>query len=313
MHAASAYSYDLLGRRTAVRDGSATGTIRASWVYDTLAKGQLTSSTRMSGGAAYTTAVTAYDDGYRPLGQSVTIPAAEGALAGTYTTSYTYTADGQVASVKHPAGGGLAAETVTTRFDALSIPEWVAGSLGFGVYVASSLHDVYGEPLRYVVGNTEGKLQFVNWSYETGTRRLAKTWTQREAAAGYDIDLTYTYDQAGNPTSVVDRPTGKAVDAQCYIYDALRRLTRAWTPADADCAPAPTVAALDGPAPYRTQYSFDAVGNRTAQVSQSSAGTTTRAYTYPAPGDARPHAATRQREPCPASPHSRWRGTPRGG
>ncbi|WP_421742687.1 RHS repeat-associated core domain-containing protein [Cellulomonas sp.] len=281
---------DALGRPTEQRDSTATGTLQASWAYDTLAKGQLTSSSRFVASAKYTTAVTAYDDGYRPLGQSVTIPSVEGAVAGTYTTSYTYKADGQRESVVLPAAGGLDQETVTTYFDSLSVPEWMGGGFGVGVYVSGSLYDVTGELLRYSAGNTY--VDFVNYSYETGTRRLSKTWAQREGSAGYDADLTYTYDKAGNPTSIVDRPTGQPVDAQCFTYDGLQRLARAWTPASASCATAPTVVGLGGPAPYWTDYTFDSVGNRTSEVSHAATGDTTRAYTYPAAGQARPHGVT---------------------
>ena len=57
----------------------------ASWTYDTLAKGQGTSSTSYVGGAsgsAYTEAVTGYNDAYQPTGTSLTIPAGEGAWPG---------------------------------------------------------------------------------------------------------------------------------------------------------------------------------------------------------------------------------------
>lgn len=282
------YVRDQLGRQTELRETSATGTLRASWAYDTLQKNQLTSSTRYVGTAAYVTAVTGYDEASRPLGASVTLPSTEGALAGTYTTSYTYTADGQVATTKLPAGGGLPAETVTTHYDATSRPEWMSGGLGWGVYVADSTYDVYGELLRQDLGNTYSFL--VNYVYEGGTRRLQKTWVEREGQSGPDMDLTYTYDQMGNPTSVVDRPTGKPVDAQCFAYDGLRQLTSAWTPASANCATAKSVAALGGPAPYWTDYALDSAGNRTSETVHAAAGDTVRTYAYPATGAARPHA-----------------------
>ncbi|MCC2319268.1 polymorphic toxin-type HINT domain-containing protein [Cellulomonas chengniuliangii] len=285
-----AYVRDQLGRPTELRDTSSTGSLRATWVYDTLEKGQLTSSTRHVGTAKYVTAVTAYDDGYRPLGQSVTIPAADGALAGTYTTNYTYTADGQLKTTKLPAAGGMRAETVTTHYDDLSLPRWMSGGLGWGVYVANTHYDVYGETLRHDLGNTYAF--FVNYSYESGTRRLTNTWVERENVTGRDMDQTTAYDQAGNPVSVVDRPTGKPIDAQCFAFDGLQRLSSAWTPGDGNCATSPTASALGGPAPYWLDYTFDAVGNRTSEVSHSSAGTTTRAYTYPAAGTARPHAVS---------------------
>src|SRR5690606_8050898 len=86
------YTYDNLGRTTELHKDTAAGPLLASWVYDTIADGQLTSATRHDAGLDYVTAVTGYDDGYRPTGTTVTIPAstANGNLAGTYTTTMTY-------------------------------------------------------------------------------------------------------------------------------------------------------------------------------------------------------------------------------
>src|SRR5262249_32642791 len=89
-----------LGRVTKEHDTTIAGPVLASWTYDTLQKGQITSSTRYDSGLSYTTAVTGYDDGYRPIGASVTIPTstANGTLAGTYTTSTTYKLNGAPAT-----------------------------------------------------------------------------------------------------------------------------------------------------------------------------------------------------------------------
>ena len=184
---------------------------------------------------------------------------------------------------------GMDAETVTTYFDELSIPEWTGGGDGFGAYVAGARYSVFGQPLLYDLGTSAASL--LSYAYEAGTRRLDRTWLVREGAAGYDVDLAYTYDDAGNPTSVVDTPTvaGGQGDAQCFAYDGLRRLTSAWTPGDGDCGPAPTVQDLGGAAPYWMDYTFDAVGNRTGTVSHAAEGNTTATYTYPAPGTAGPH------------------------
>ena len=279
--------YDALGRRVELREDSPTGELRAAWVYDTLAKGQLTSATRYAGGAQYVTAVTGYDDGYRPLGQSVTLPTAEGSLAGTYTTVYAYMPNGQPKSVRHPAAGGLNAETVTTYYDALSLPEWMSGGLGWGVYVAGSLYSTYGDAIQYDLGGAYSA--FVNWNYETGTRRRAQTWVEVEGTPGYAMDVTYAYDDAGNPTSITDAPTTGTGDAQCFTYDGLRRLSQAWTPGDGNCAATPTTAGLGGSAPYWFTDTFDPVGNRTQRVTHAAAGDTTHTYTYPTPGTPRAH------------------------
>lgn len=78
-----AYLYDPLGRMRAVYDNAVDGTMRAQWVYDTIAKGRLSQSTRFVGGAAYQTKITGYTDMYQPTGVQVVIPASETNLAGT--------------------------------------------------------------------------------------------------------------------------------------------------------------------------------------------------------------------------------------
>ncbi|XKK39843.1 hypothetical protein HFP72_03030 [Nocardiopsis sp. ARC36] len=100
-------SYDSLGRKTHLREGSVSGEVRASWVYDTLAKGKLTSSTRHVDGNAYTDQVLSYDPMGRPLVQQVTVPAAEGQLAGRYQFKTLYNPDGSVEGVDLPGAGNL--------------------------------------------------------------------------------------------------------------------------------------------------------------------------------------------------------------
>ncbi|MCG2799556.1 MAG: hypothetical protein L6367_13600 [Cellulomonas sp.] len=286
------FGYDALGRRTAERTGTSTGALQATWTYDTIAKGQLTSSTRYEAGNLYTTAVTGYDDAYQPTGQSITLPTSEGKLAGTYTTSYGYTLDEQVKTQTMPALANLPAETYTTYYDKLSLPEWSTGGLGKGLYVAETGYSSFGDLLSVDLGNTYSS--FLSYTYEQGTRRLSTQKFEREKVTGNDLALTYTYDDAGNVTKVADNPTvaGTAGDTQCLAYDGLQRLTSAWTPAAGDCATTPTVAGLGGAAPYWTDYAYDTNGLRTAAVAHSGAGTTTSTYTYPAAGTARAHTLT---------------------
>lgn len=280
-----AYEYDGLGRKTglwsqAVGSG---GTHLASWEYDTLAEGQLTSSTRYDDGE-YTVAVTGYDDGYRALGQRVTIPnPATGVGETTYLTTFTYAPNGAPSTVTLPGIGTLPQETLTTIYDQLDLPRWLVGTSG--TYVADSLYSAYGEPLQYDLGNTYSAT--MTYSYAEGTRRLNRAWLWAEGhSQGYPMDVSYTYDQAGNPLSAVDDPYAKTpgeVDddrfAQCYAYDGLRRLTNAWTPETDACATGPSTA-LGGPAPYAFTDTFDAIGNRTGRTQTSDGGQSVTTYTY---------------------------------
>ena len=284
------FGYDQLGRKIAERNGSATGTLASAWTYDTLAKGQLTSSTRYSAGNGYTTAVTGYDNAYQPLGQSVTLPAAEGTLAGTYTAGYTYTLDEQVKTQALGTLANLPAETVTTNYDKLSLPSWTTGGLGKGAYVVSTQYSSLGDLSSMDLGNSYS--DYVTYTYEEGTRRLSTLALSRQNVTGDDVHQTYAYDDAGNVISIADTPTvaGAQNDTQCFGYDGLRRLTQAWTPATGGCAQTPTTAGMGGPAPYWTNYGYDTAGDRTSVTNHAAAGNTTATYTYPAATAAHPHA-----------------------
>ncbi|NNU28428.1 RHS repeat-associated core domain-containing protein [Isoptericola sediminis] len=289
-----AYTYDNLGRQTTMRDDSPTGAVRARWVYDTLVKGQLTRSERIADGETYTVAVTDYDDGYRPLGQTVTVPDGHGNLSGSYTTDYSYTDDGRIEQILFPAAGNLPAEEVNTFYDEANQAHRMGTvfkpyNAPFGAVVAGSDHSPYGELLRADLGSNYS----VMWhqQFAEGTRRLETSWVQRGGQSGYDYDAAYSYDDAGNVLKVADTPDGSTSDVQCFAYDGLRRMTEAWTPSSGDCATARSATALGGAAKYWNSYSFDAVGNRTELVERGS-GTTTSTYNYPAAGSARPHAVT---------------------
>lgn len=281
------YGYDNLGRKVSQTGG--TGTV--TWFYDrlhtavdadkTAVKGQLTATVRTISGKAYTTAATGYTvkaGAYLPTGSETTLPTdtALGHLsAKSWTTSWTYTADGQVATQTLPAVTGpngtsvLNREEVTTHYDAASLPEWMGGGFGWGTYVADSRRDAWGRQGFLDLGNTYGTV--VSYLWEEGTNRLTNLRLDRERIGGTELDLRYTYDQAGNITSITDDPTavGRATDKQCFRYDALRRLSEAWTPADGRCGVLPSVksgaTALGGAAPYWASWQHDELGNRISE------------------------------------------------
>ncbi|WP_337926326.1 RHS repeat-associated core domain-containing protein, partial [Luteimonas saliphila] len=104
------------------------------------------------------------------------------------------------------------------------------------------------------------------------------------------MDLAYSYDAAGNVTSMVDAPGIGTLDAQCFAYDGLRRLTEAWTPSVAACGDAPSSSTtLGGPGAYWNSYAFDELGNRTDVTERDAQGIAAEyAYTYDPAGG--PHA-----------------------
>ncbi|MGH3646393.1 MAG: hypothetical protein ACRDTM_04335 [Micromonosporaceae bacterium] len=255
------YRYDELGRRTELREGSVGGNLRASWLYDTLAKGHTTSHTRYVGSDAYTVAVTGYDTAYRPTGSQVTIPMGEGALAGTYSTSMTYNLDGGMATMGLPTASGVPNETLRYSYDSLGLP---VALVGRGAYVAGTDYSPYGEALRLSMGQYYGKALWQTFEYETGTRRLSRVKLDREGSAAAGYDARYTRDDAGNVLKIAE-VAGES-QTQCFGYDYLRRMTAAWTPASGDCAVEPSSSSLGGPAPYWHSFSYDKTGNRTGET-----------------------------------------------
>jgi RHS repeat-associated protein len=292
----TSYTYDNDGRKTAEYDttgGAAEDTTDeiASWTYDTLAKGDLTSSTSYSGGAAYTEAVTGYNSQGLPEGNETVIPSAQDALAGTYTTSYTYAPDGQQLSYTDSAAGGLPAETVTTGYNAAGSPDSLTGASS---YVDSLSYTGLGQPLEYTLG-TSSEPVYITDSYDQETGNATQQQVQIGAAAITVDDLNYNYDADGLITSEADTPSGATADTdvQCFAYDYLSRLAEAWAQGATSCSTGPTSASEGGPAPYLEQYSYNTESGLTGITATSASGAvTTSSFTYPSAGSSQPHAFT---------------------
>jgi len=282
-----AYRYDTLGRKTGLfRDSVASGTKLAEWVYDTLAKGQLTSATRHAGGNPYTTAVTGYDDGYRPTGTSVTIPAAEVGLAGTYTFAASYKVDGSPATQTLPAAGGLPAETLTYGYTTTGRLDTLTGAAAYVTDTGWHFDDL----LNWTWHGNLGKRVLQQWNRD-GIRRLSAIDVRTEIITkpgAYDerAFTSYDYDQAGNVTAAVGRTDAVVDQVECFGYDDLRRLVRAFTTSAGGSCGTPQRAGAD---PYHLEWEYDTTGNRTKQTDHGPSGPTVTTYTYPAPGTAQPH------------------------
>lgn len=301
------YTYDALGRKTAQYEGTdANGTKLAEWKYDvlpdnTVVNGQPTSSTRYvkngAGGTdAYTSALTGFDNAYRPTGTQVVIPASEGGLAGTYKTTVEYNPDGTVNRMGLPAAGGLPAETMQFGYDELGNP---TTTRGLNTYVTSTSYSKLGQVLQQFRSTGSKRVMSANY-YEEGTGRLTRSLLQRETAPVSIADVNYQYDEAGNITKIADIPSGQTADVQCFRQDYLQRLTEAWTAATDDCATAPTKdnaqSIIGGTAPYWQSYDHDVVGNRTREIDHDTTGDTTKdvtkTFTYAGTGNPQPHTLT---------------------
>ncbi|MFD9799897.1 polymorphic toxin-type HINT domain-containing protein [Streptomyces sp. NPDC059071] len=291
-----AMAYDDLGRVTATHAESLAGPKLTSQTYDTLpgALGMPVASTRYVDGDAYTQAVTAYDTEYRPKGTSITIPASETGLAGTYTFSSTYTArTGLPYTTTHPVVGGLPSERVSIGYNALDAITTM--SVAGKTFVAGTEYTSLGDVVRTRV-DSAGKQLISSYVFDEQTRRVTRA-THHQETGTVDTtqlsDVTTAYDAVGNVTRITektgDNPTPATTDVQCFTYDYLRRMSDAWTSTD-DCASRPgsagpgTAPQVGGPDPYWHSYTFDAVGNRRTEIKHDTAGDPakdiTRTYTY---------------------------------
>lgn len=277
-----AFTYDTLGRKTGVyKDSVAAGNQLAGWTYDTAARGQLHTATRFvggSGGDAYTTKITSYDDGYRPLHIDQIIPAAEGALAGTRGTDFTYKVNGAVATMSVPAIGGLPAETLTYTYD--SVGHATGLTSGAATYVSDTSYFYDDLPSQRILG-AGGRQVRQSFTFTADSRRLATAQADTESltTAGTFVDQatdTYGYDLAGNVRSVAGKSNGVADQEECFTYDSLRRMTEAYTQVSGSC----TAAQKTGADAYWMSWSYDKAGNRTSQKSLNADGSTASDSTY---------------------------------
>jgi RHS repeat-associated protein len=294
-----AYAYDTLGRKKEVHLGSLTGARLAEWTYDTAlsGKGMPATATRYVGDNAYVKRIAGYDARYHPLRTEVVIPAAERSLAGTYRYEARYNPDGSLASETYPAAGELPLEPVGHTYDDLGLPKTTFGGFGGTTfeYVLDSQHTRYGELQRLHLGERPRRA-WLSYYYEDHTRRLKQTIADAEVPAPMLANTNYTYDPAGNVTSIADTVPGRPADTQCFRYDHLRRLSEAWTPTTG-CTTNPNVAGLGGPAPYWHSFTFDEVGNRLTETQHAVGGDTQRTYAYEVPGHGHALASTTTRQP----------------
>ncbi len=292
--------YDNLSRVTETHDGPATGPLLTSQTWDpTGGKGKLSTITRYStvNGTTYQykTAYTLFDTMARPTRTTVTVPSVPGqeSLAGNYSSGVIYRLDGQPRSISYPAAGNLPGESVALTYDTLHRP---TAAQGLSTYLTGQTYSLTGKPLQSTLNNgTAGKDVYVTNAYEWGTQRLKSSRTDQYGITGATRAAAYTYDQAGNVTSITDT-SRTGIDRQCYQYDYLTRLAEAYTPAASTCPTTPAGAALGGPAPYWTSYTYNTNGARATETDHNPAGNiaqdTTTSYTYPAPTAPQSHSLT---------------------
>jgi RHS repeat-associated protein len=295
-------TYDSLNRKTASYSGSASGAMLASWTYDTVKKGLLTKSTAYTGstpgtpGLAYSKTIGGYDDLGNVLESTVSVPAGAPAFAGTsYKTTLTYNVDSTVATRSVPAAGGLPSELIRYTYNSWGRMLTLRGSTAV---LNGTIYSPIGQLAQFNRSNGTNQ-GYSTYGYDVATSAVLSI-TDNAVFGGsghYVADRAHTRDDAGNVTSsTVDSmlPTAGS-QKTCYSYDALRELTRAWTPAKSvACSVAPTTAGLAGIAPYWVDYGYDTTsGNRVSVTSRSASGAVKSAtLVYPVASGARPHGVT---------------------
>jgi RHS repeat-associated protein len=286
------YQYDKLARKTAefntTGNVAATGSDQlAAWTYDTLAKGQPTAQSRYTNGASdathtYTTAVDGYTALYQSTGTTVTIPSAEGNLAGIYHDGSIYSdTTSRLDATRYYGEGGLPGEIVTYSYTPTGL---ITSFGGTNTYLNDVAYSPQGKVLQTNFG-VSGR-QFVRTEqYDLPTTRLLKVQDQAQPVTAALDATSYTYNPAGAITSESDVQSGVAVaDTQCFGYDQQGRLTAAWTDTNGvtasvastsvpiagigGCVDAAPVAGkvTGGPAPYWESFGYGPLGDRIAET-----------------------------------------------
>jgi RHS repeat-associated protein len=265
------FEYDALNRLVAKRQDSANGPLIAEYLFDAAGqKGLLSRSKAYSAEGVVEIYNVNLRRRNRLVQQNWSVPGSGG---GVFRLDHSYNAADQPTSLRYPGGTvGQQGELVTTGFDALGQVNSLSGS---GVsYVSSTTYNARGQVVEQRLDTGSNGLTR-QYEYDANTMRLL---TLRSGVSGPYTNLqnlSYTYDAVGNIASLVDGVNSS--QRQCYQYDALDRLTHAFT-GNAGC----TAYSTGGTGPYNHTYVYDAIGNITSYAGN--------AYTY---GDsAHKHAVT---------------------
>ncbi len=215
------YTYDGLNRKIAEHSGSTTqgtGTLMASWTWDTLKKGLLSSESSVTGGATYTTGMLGYDAEGDISGTFVTVPAGQ-PLAGTYRTQYAYSTTGLMLSQTPAAGGGLPVDSLTYTYDKFGNP---TSEDGFDVYASGATWTPYGEISQIDLGSGASSAA-LTYSYDPQTRNITGINLSDQQPSPQVDNLAYTYNADQQVTQIADTQggTGAPVEDQCFSYDGL--------------------------------------------------------------------------------------------
>jgi RHS repeat-associated protein len=284
------YTYDALNRRTAEYTGSTTqgsSTQIATWTWDTLKKGLLTSESSVANGVTYRSGALGYDAEGDVSGSFVTVPVGQ-PLAGTYRTQYAYTTTGLLTSQTPAAGGGLPVESITYAYDKFGNP---TSENGLDTYASGAVWTPFNEISQIDLGSGPSAAA-LTYSYDPQNRNMTGINLSDQQPSPQVDNIAYTYNADQQVTQIADTQggTGAPVEDQCFSYDSLSRLTEGWTSSNA-CATNPADAGngtVRGPEPYWQSWTLDPEGDILTATNHAPAGNTggdtTTAYHYAAAG-----------------------------
>ncbi|MFI0859583.1 hypothetical protein ACH4RA_04765 [Streptomyces smyrnaeus] len=186
------------------------------------------SAVRYVDGDAYTSTVAGYTDRYQPSDTTVTIPGAEGALAGSYSWRYFYNAEtGTRTGFDQPSAGGLPPERTATDFTADGLPTSL--SAGGVPLVDDTAYDPLAHPVRTEHGLRGRKLyETRDWDEHTG--RLTRDTVDGQVALRTE-DTRCSYETAGSRTREVRHSLGTQAGQGDPDTDQVRSYT-CGTPGD---------------------------------------------------------------------------------
>ncbi|MFJ8665577.1 ricin-type beta-trefoil lectin domain protein [Streptomyces sp. NPDC093600] len=290
--------YDALSRPTQQRLDDSEGKLLADFTYDSApgGAGMPATATRYTDDLAYTQKVDGYTKDYQPTSTTLSLPqsiADDWGFAKDYTHTYKYSDTGQLKEMGLPAVGRFDAEKLILRYNKDGLPLSISGK---GWYGSETAYDHHGQVLR----STLGAQPYRVWTqsvFDEGGGELKEQSVYREQTGDKSLvggnlvsNRAYTYDPAGNVTSIQEKSLG-IEERQCFDYDPIGQLKKAWTSEDqANCTtPKSTDGTLNVTAGkdtsgYWQEYEYDLLGNRTKLTEKNLTGDTSKdavsTYTY---------------------------------
>ncbi|MEU3610710.1 ricin-type beta-trefoil lectin domain protein [Streptomyces sp. NPDC006872] len=304
--------YDVLSRPTEQRLNGSDGTLLSTYEYDKAlgGKGMPYLATRYTDGEAYSQRIDGYTKDYQPISTTLTLPQSAKDTWGldlTYSYGYAYTDTGMLQEATLPKAGRFASENLVVRYNEDGKPLSLSGKDWYG---SETVYDPYGQVLRSTLGAQPYRV-WTQSTYDESSGELTDQSVYREQTVDKNVVADnlvskrgYTYDPAGNVTSIHEQAVGLATERQCFTYDPLGQLKTAWTAKDQKSCTTPknsdgslNVDAGKDNSGYWQEYEYDLVGNRKTLTEKNLAGDTGRdavtSYTYGKADGSQPRALTK--------------------